>query len=664
MRNYIFLLILLMAACIPPSEEEYFEVVIDFEDENTRRILDLENRQDLDSLLLMTANPNPTYRYFAARSFGSFIHPSAVDSLILLLDDPFVEVRAAAAFALGQHKDSKAEPALLQSFSQQDSIDVNNEFNGNILEAIGKLGSESLLKPLATVSTYRKTDTLLLEGQVRGIYQYGLRGIFDGDAKNTMLKYLMEDFPLSVKKVAANYFHRFGNINIEDSKFQLLKVLQQNADPDIRMALATALTRNGSRDLMKPILDHYDSESDYRVKVNILRQIHKFPYIGIVEKMLNELNNPNAKVALEAATYILNHGNGIDAPIYRNYIKPSQDPFVQIKVHEAIIKLSNLNAGSRFASAADLKRIVENESAPEYERAAALDALAQDPLNYEYFIALYKNGPPLVLRTKIAEGLSKMLMDANFARNLRGRASAAKTTIAEFFKVILEEGDPGMIAAIADVLSNKEVNLSAEYENLDFIQASINKLKMPEDLESINFLKIAYANMTGAPTPEPEKSENVKTIDWELFDQYSAFPRVKIFTTKGEITLELYKREAPGSVLNFIDLTKSGYYNNKSFHRVVPNFVIQGGCPRGDGYGSLDYTIRSELTSGLHYDDEGYIGYASAGKHTESSQWFITHSPAPHLDGNYTIFGKVITGMDIVHNISVGDKINRIAIMN
>jgi cyclophilin family peptidyl-prolyl cis-trans isomerase len=90
-------------------------------------------------------------------------------------------------------------------------------------------------------------------------------------------------------------------------------------------------------------------------------------------------------------------------------------------------------------------------------------------------------------------------------------------------------------------------------------------------------------------------------------------------------------------------------------HRVVPNFVIQDGCPRGDGVGGPAFTIGSEL--GPLYYEEGSVGMASAGKDTEGSQWFITHSPTPHLDGRYTIFAKVVEGMDVVHKIEIGDKI-------
>ncbi len=150
-------------------------------------------------------------------------------------------------------------------------------------------------------------------------------------------------------------------------------------------------------------------------------------------------------------------------------------------------------------------------------------------------------------------------------------------------------------------------------------------------------------------------------IDWSVFTTYGDSIQVALKTTKGVIRTKMFAKEAPGSVANFLSLAQNDFYDGKTVHRVVPNFVIQGGCPRGDGYGALDYSIRSELPQ-LYYDNEGYLGMASAGLHTEGTQWFITHSPAMHLNGKYTIFGKVIAGMDVVHNIEVGDKIEDVII--
>ncbi|MBK5279711.1 MAG: peptidylprolyl isomerase, partial [Bacteroidia bacterium] len=126
-------------------------------------------------------------------------------------------------------------------------------------------------------------------------------------------------------------------------------------------------------------------------------------------------------------------------------------------------------------------------------------------------------------------------------------------------------------------------------------------------------------------------------------------------TTKGEIIIQLFVEESPGSVSNFVELCNQRYFDGKFFHRVVPNFVVQAGCNRGDGFGSEAYSIRSEF-SGRRYT-EGSIGMASAGKDTEGTQWFITHSPTPHLDGKYTTFAEVVSGMEVVHQIEVGDRI-------
>jgi cyclophilin family peptidyl-prolyl cis-trans isomerase len=158
-----------------------------------------------------------------------------------------------------------------------------------------------------------------------------------------------------------------------------------------------------------------------------------------------------------------------------------------------------------------------------------------------------------------------------------------------------------------------------------------------------------------------QKTTNPKTVDWSILTKLTDATTAVIKTTKGEIKMQLLARNAPISVANFVSLARSGFFNGKAFHRVVPNFVVQSGCPRGDGYGSLDYTISSELTP-MRYDGEGYVGMASAGNHTECSQWFITHSPTLHLDPNYTIFAKVTEGMSVVHQLEVGDVVESVIV--
>jgi cyclophilin family peptidyl-prolyl cis-trans isomerase len=138
-------------------------------------------------------------------------------------------------------------------------------------------------------------------------------------------------------------------------------------------------------------------------------------------------------------------------------------------------------------------------------------------------------------------------------------------------------------------------------------------------------------------------------------------PIAVLHTQKGDIRIELLASDAPMTVDNFIQLAKSGFYNGLAWIRVVPNFVIQGGDPRGDQNGSPDYQIRDEIN--LREYKTGAVGMALSGKDTGGSQFFITHSPQPHLDGGYTIFGQVTAGMEVVNRIARGDKIERVEII-
>ena len=122
----------------------------------------------------------------------------------------------------------------------------------------------------------------------------------------------------------------------------------------------------------------------------------------------------------------------------------------------------------------------------------------------------------------------------------------------------------------------------------------------------------------------------------------------------GDIVIELFEKEAPGTVQNFIDLINKGFYNGLRFHRVIPGFVAQGGCPNGNGTGGRGYTIKDELVGNPHKHERGALSMAHRGPNTGGSQFFIVYEPQPHLDGVHTVFGKVIEGMDVVDGIQQG----------
>jgi peptidyl-prolyl cis-trans isomerase B (cyclophilin B) len=138
--------------------------------------------------------------------------------------------------------------------------------------------------------------------------------------------------------------------------------------------------------------------------------------------------------------------------------------------------------------------------------------------------------------------------------------------------------------------------------------------------------------------------------------------QITITTTRGDLVLELYPEHAPKTVNNFIFLARQGFYDGVSFHRVIPDFVIQGGDPTGTGRGGPGYRFADELAGNPLRHERGMISMANAGPNTNGSQFFITHSPQPHLDGRHTVFGRVIQGLEVVDAIAQGDNMKKLTV--
>jgi len=141
--------------------------------------------------------------------------------------------------------------------------------------------------------------------------------------------------------------------------------------------------------------------------------------------------------------------------------------------------------------------------------------------------------------------------------------------------------------------------------------------------------------------------------------------KAEINTEKGAMKVEFYEKDAPGTVENFIKLAKDGFYDGLTFHRVIPDFVIQGGCPDGTGAGGPGYSIKCELGGGNQYHDRGVLSMAHAGRNTGGSQFFICHSRrnTAHLDRNHTCFGKVYEGVEVIDDIRQGDRILSVTVV-
>lgn len=137
-----------------------------------------------------------------------------------------------------------------------------------------------------------------------------------------------------------------------------------------------------------------------------------------------------------------------------------------------------------------------------------------------------------------------------------------------------------------------------------------------------------------------------------------------MITDKGTMSIEFYDNDAPATVANFVKLAKDGYYDGLTFHRVLTDFVIQGGCPNGTGAGGPGYSIDCETSGENQYHDRGVLSMAHAGKNTGGSQFFVCHSRnnTSHLDGVHTCFGKVVDGLDVIDDILEGDVIQKVEV--
>ena len=666
MRTLIlsFFSLTLVLSCVPASEDVPLDVNFDIKNEEFRKIYDYQDRQMLDSILSFTSHKDPNLRFQTANALASIEATSGIDSLAKLLNDLSPEVKQAAAFALGQQKDSRAENILLGSLQLYDSLSYDNSLNSTIMEAIGKTGSIKNLNALATAANIKPTDTKILLGQVRGIYRYLIGGKTSPAGTSRMIEVASDrTYPGEVRLIAANYLSRVSELDIEENKFQLSRALMDETDPNIKLALAYAIRHTQDPEILGNVMAMLSNDEDYRVKVNLIRGLGKYEYINIIERILELLNDKNQHVANAAADYLIARGQPADASLYANYVKDEMHWSTKAKIYQGVLThLPRNYANTRFKINSLLTKAVKETDNP-YAKAAYINALSSDVVNFKIMHDVGTAEKLVIVNTALASGYRNILSNPSFNKAYRSKTSQArtKTSIARYLKESIETGEAGAVTEAANIIADKDFG----YQELDldykFLDDAVGQLELPKETEVLYALKEAIANVSDTTYIRENPAFN-HSIDWSLLDDVSDSTRVNIVTDKGNIRLRLFEKNAPGTVANFIQLANSNFYDGKVFHRVVPGFVIQGGCPIGDGMGALDYSIRSEVPQ-LYYDKPGKIGMASAGPHTEGVQFFITQAPTPHLDGRYTIFGEVISGMEVVHNIHVGDKIEDVQIL-
>ncbi len=661
-------------SCLPPStgpseEDKLLEVKIDFNDATTQKIYTLQDRLATDSLFGYCQHKNPTYRYMAAMAFASIQDKKALPVLENLLKDNVDLVRIAAAFSIGQMGDSISQNALITAFQQTDTLGKSQKLNATILEAVGKCAAPRFLKSIATVSTYNNTDTLLLEGQAWGIYRYALRNVVAPEGTKKMVETVANNrLPNNVRFVAASYLLRAKEIVIDSvAAVQLSSTMSSETDYRIRMGIASALGKAHNGPGYQGLLTQYSRELDYRVKSTIIKAFGNYKYGTVAPMILNSLNDKNLHIANASARFFYDNGLQIDAPtLYWKLAKDSSlNVMTQAMMYQATNKYTPYGApNTKNAVNWEITRKFDQTNNP-YEKMAWLKAMGENLWNYKIIHDKGFSSSHPAVKTGAVSVLKDIANSSNFYYVYGLGAKDVRYNLFVYFMEAINTGDVGMMAEAAEGLRSTTLNYKSFYDGMktgkDFLTVAQSKLKLPRDIETWNAVQKTVDYCTGVATTIPKQPTYNQPIDWKLLNALPEKIQADIQTQYGTITIDLLKKTAPGTVLNFVQLAKNGYFDGKNFHRVVSNFVVQGGCTRGDGYGSMDYTIRSELLP-LHYDEAGYIAMASSGLHTECAQFFITNAAAPHLDGRYTIFGKVTTGLDFVHKIQMGDVINKIVI--
>ena len=613
-------------------------------------------------LAALLSDDDPLVRRRAALACGSLQDTAAIGLLESALTDPDTAVDFAAAFALGQTGTRLSERSR-QSL-EHDLIWkglTGTPAAGRLIEEIGKFGTPSGLNDLiltaASAPAVRYPENLMMS-----LARFAIRGISSPDAVKFLLRYVQPGVPTPWQALYA--LQRTGDNAETRASIRLLRLLERHGDPLVRMNLATLIGKlhdaGGPAELLRRMAGH---DLDWRVRVNALKALGQFSWkgdAGVLATFRRAFFDRNPNVGITALSVF--PSLGVDAG------DTTREGLETIRLLATIA----LNTSGSFpwqfqAEAAGALAKLEGRipralhAGPEAVRpklrARLLTAAGEsgDPAAEKILAAAAAGKDPLIVSAAL-EGLRSLALRGPGDRALADSAAASAIRS-------LGMHDMAIVSTAAGILGDSLFRGSASVEPL---LNALGDLRPPGDTETIQDVIGALRRITGNDySGRIVRNPGTVTTDPDFVFLRSLPPvvRVKLVTSLGDILIELDRERAPFTTMSIVKLAKQrGFYRGLAFHRVVPNFVVQGGDPRGDGWGGPGYSLRSEFS--MEEFGTGTVGIASAGKDTEGSQFFITHSPQPHLDGRYTVAGKVVGGMDVADNLQVDDRIDDVQILN
>ena len=656
------------------------------------RIIQLEDERNLngDELTGLLKHASAAVRERAALAIGRIGDKLGNDALIAMLEHEESEpARAMAAFALGEMEDAQGVAALMAVVEREkESLSVR----ARAVEALGKIaGVQANVDALGKTAIERINQSLIAQLP---------------DSQTSL-----EQKPLTSLTIAA-----LMRIRSPASVEPLTRQLKSN-DAVIRAQAANALARLRQRiDAAVPALIEALNDGDADARANAARALGASKDARAAEPLVRLLGDKNDRVQVNAvrALAVLNDRRAVEPlmalgdklllPIELYFAAARGKSTTLGELPEIITALGAI----KDERALPFLRRGRQVGEPEVEVAIARfgekeffaglkDTLPPGAENYWRHAAAFAQGLAETGAPRAREVILKLL-DPSFLDRLSAQAlpdilrAAAKLKVENLPRILREQlSHPDMIvrstaaslladlsddenlAALIDALARAK-NDPANDAKLSILTA-VSKHKKPEAVEAIKSALADLDHLVRRHAVDLLKQMDagdfsdrigvVQTGHGKAFYQRVVARLDKkvtatIRTSKGLIRIEFFPQGAPITVDSFITLARKGYFNGLTFHRVVPNFVIQGGDPRGDGEGGPGYQIRCEVNTRPY--TRGAVGMALSGKDTGGSQFFITHSPQPHLDGGYTVFGQVISGMDVVDRISRGDVIRRVEI--
>lgn len=668
-----------------------------------------ERRWDRDLGVLLSSD-NPAVRKRAALAAGRIGNERAVELLVPLLEnDPNAEVRAMSAFALGEIESGKAVDALVSQLNVKTPVSVK----ARSIEALGKIAASLPKTEEALAKTAGKAilDTLEFEAQRRSGSDFevislgitaALRAKPEGAGK-VIAEFLTYSDPLPA--LAANALAR---LRTKDGNAELLRMLASAKDPVARANAARVLGATEEAAAFEALSNRAINDPDARVRVSAIRALVTLKNPKALETLLNVgpvgLPGVSAAEVLELASAIGRLAQGTANERALLWLKtgrklfPNTAPEIEIalvRVSPAVylgelgtdgtatttaqeMLRSNWRAASSFAQALGEIAALPDSASDKSLLATRAQEILRAMLAYRQSNKITKNQAAVHSEYAIPDVLRAFaaFKPADLAAVLRKQLNESDVVVRATTAELLGELPPNaenaesLTAALKQALSSDKLNDAAlailealGKQKTEAANASLESALNSRD-QLIRSRAAEYLKTNGAG--DFSSRVGIQTTGKTSKDYQRAIARAgnsvraRVITSRGTFTIELLPGEAPLNVENFVQLARSGYFNGITFHRVVPNFVVQGGDPRGDGNGGPGYSVRCEINE-VPYE-RGAVGMALSGKDTGGSQWFVTHSPQPHLNGGYTVFGNVVNGMEVVDAIVRGDVIRSIVI--